>query len=121
MACRLMLERAGFEVAEAGNGKEGLRVFRQRPGDVVLCDLFMSDADGVELIRELCHDFPGVKVIAMSGGGFKGGLHLLSMARSLGAAEVLRKPFQQATLLATIRRVLEPASSGADAPAKSSA
>jgi CheY-like chemotaxis protein len=107
-AHRLMLERAGFEVAEAGDGEEGVRAYRKRQADVVLCDLFMPGRDGLELILELRREFPGVKIIAMSGGGFTGTVDMLPMARSLGAVGVLYKPFAQATALAAIRAVVEP-------------
>jgi len=105
-ALLLMLEDAGFEVAEAGNGEEGLRAFRRQPADLVITDLFMPDKDGLELIRGLRREFPDVKVIAMSGGGFSSSMHMLPFARRLGAVEVLDKPFSLATALATVERVL---------------
>src|SRR5947209_4368981 len=86
---RVMLESAGFEAAEAGDGEEGVRAFRRLEADVVLCDLFMPGRDGLEAIRGLRREFPGVKVIAMSGGGFGGAVDMLPAARLLGAAAVL--------------------------------
>jgi CheY-like chemotaxis protein len=105
---RLMLERAGFEVVEAGDGKRGIRAFREGRIDVILCDLFMPGTDGLELIRELHQDCPGVKIIAMSGGSFNGSADMLPIAQLLGASEVLTKPFDQAAALAAINRVLMP-------------
>src|SRR6266576_1108246 len=77
IALRGMLETAGFTVVEAGDGKEGLRVFRRVSAEVILCDLFMPGCDGMEMIRELRREFPGAKLIAMSAGGFDGKLDLL--------------------------------------------
>jgi DNA-binding response OmpR family regulator len=105
-ALRILLEYAGFQVAEAGNGEEGLRAFRRQPADLVITDLFMPDRDGLEVIRTLRQEFPSVKVIAMSGGGFGGSMNMLPFARRLGAAEVLDKPFDFATVLAAVRRTL---------------
>jgi len=104
--CRTILQEAGFEVAEAGDGDDGLASFRARPADVVLCDIFMPGRDGLELIRELVQTFAGARVIAMSGGGFSGKFDLLPMAAKLGAIAVLRKPFDKEVLLAAIRAAL---------------
>jgi DNA-binding NtrC family response regulator len=105
--CRLLLERAGFEVAEASDGETGLRAFRKRPADVVLCDLFMPGSDGLELIRGLHCEFPGVRVVAMSGGALVGTCDMLPVAQLIGAVEVLHKPFEKTAVLAAIKRALE--------------
>jgi CheY-like chemotaxis protein len=104
-ACDILVE-AGYEVAVAGSGAELIRAYRAQSADLVLCDLFMPGKDGLEIIRELRREFPEAKVIAMSGGGYQGALNVLQMARHLGAAEVLAKPFNRTQLLAVIERVL---------------
>src|SRR5260370_40209335 len=68
IALRGMLETVGFTVVEAGNGIEGLQAFRCNGADVVLCDLFMPDCDGLQMIREVRRADPAVKIIAISGG-----------------------------------------------------
>jgi len=103
---RTFLEQAGFEVADAAEGEAGIQLFRHWPADLVLCDLFMPGKDGLEAIRELIREFPGVKVIAMSGGS-SGGLDLLPVAKLLGAVELLYKPFARETILEAIRRTLQ--------------
>lgn len=50
---RVLLERAGYEVDEAGDGQAGLRLHAARPADVIITDLFMPDFDGIETILEL--------------------------------------------------------------------
>ena len=107
IALRGMLETAGFTVIEASGGNEGLGTFRRTGADVVLCDLFMPGCDGIQVIRELRREFPGVKVIAMSGGSYDRTLDWLPEARRVGADEVLYKPFGPATLLSAIRQVLQ--------------
>jgi CheY-like chemotaxis protein len=106
-AVRMMLEEADFEVVEAKDGEELVHMFYSQPADLILCDLFMPVKEGLEAIQELNREFFGVKIIAMSGGGFKGAVDLLPAARHLGAAEVLYKPFDQLTLLTVIRRLLD--------------
>ncbi len=105
---RLSLERAGHQVAEANNGAEGLRAIARQMPEVVCCDLFMPVKEGLETIRELRRDFPGVKVIAMSGGAGVGGAEeLLQVAWHFGAAGVLQKPFEMEALLAVVDRTMK--------------
>jgi CheY-like chemotaxis protein len=44
---REVLVAEGYEVREAGDGKEGVKAFRQRPTDLVLCDIFMPEKGGL--------------------------------------------------------------------------
>jgi two-component system nitrogen regulation response regulator NtrX len=102
-----MLEYAGYEVVHASNGAEGIRSFRERSADLVLCDLYMEPKDGLEMIRELHREFPVVPVVAMSGGDKRGNTDLLAVAKHLGAIAVLPKPFSQVDLLAAIEDGLD--------------
>lgn len=110
---RILLEEAGLDVVEAADGAAALRAFRDGSIDLMLCDLFMPGVDGLEVLRALRREFPGAKVIAMSGGGFGGTVDLLTVARHLGATEILSKPFVQKTLLEAVERTLRPSSSEA--------
>jgi CheY-like chemotaxis protein len=103
---RTLLEDAGFTVIEATNGGAAIQAYRRQPADVVLCDLFMPDRDGLEVIRDLREAFPEVKIISMSGGGFGNSVDMLPVAKHFGAAEILYKPFEQEDVLAAIHRVL---------------
>ena len=103
---RRTLVAAGFEVREASNGAEALQAFRSQPADLVLCDMFMPDQDGLETIKVLRREFPAVKIIAISGGGSVG-MDMLPIARHLGAIEILYKPFAAADLLAAIELALQ--------------
>src|SRR6267378_6795934 len=68
-ALRVALEAAGYEVVEAANGDEGLRLQREQGADLVLVDIFMPERDGLEVIRALRAETPQTKIVAMSGGG----------------------------------------------------
>jgi DNA-binding response OmpR family regulator len=107
---RISLEHAlksvGHEVLLATNGKDGVRQYRQTPTDLIILDLFMPDQDGFETITVLRRDFPHVPIIVMSGNDASGAL--LSIARQLGAAGILAKPFDAETLLVMIKKVLRP-------------
>ena len=101
---RQMLAVLGYDVSEAGDGEQGLHVFRQVGADLVLCDLFMPGTDGVEAIRAFRQE-SSVPVVAMSGGAYRGSLNLLDAAVHLGACVALAKPFN----LETLRRALQAA------------
>jgi DNA-binding NtrC family response regulator len=104
---RMALAREGYEVSEAANGREGIRAFQKRRVDLILCDLIMSEKDGLETIRELHDQFGEVKIIAMSGGALGRKLDLLPFAKKLGATQLLKKPFDLTTLLKTMGEVLQ--------------
>jgi len=103
---RELLEDSGFEVIEASDGKEGLEAQGKRPADLVITDLIMPEMDGKELIIKLQRDFPGVKIIAMSGGGDFGPEMDLDIAARVGADRVFAKPIPKKELLKAVRRLL---------------
>jgi CheY-like chemotaxis protein len=103
---RLMLQGDGHEVRTAHSAAMALHCVSSEDIDVILCDLFMPGKNGVETIRELRRDFPGIPVIAMSSGGQRGQTDLLRVARSLGTAAVLLKPFCMAEVSSAMRAAL---------------
>jgi DNA-binding NtrC family response regulator len=103
---RQMLERAGYEVAEAANGADGLKLCRIQVPDLVITDLIMPEKEGVETMLELKRDFPNTPVIAISGGGRAGTVDYLPIARRLGARRTIAKPFSREEMLDAVREVL---------------
>ena len=104
---RKILEREGYETIEAEDGKEGMRLFRAAPADLVITDILMPEQEGIETIQELKRDFAGVKIIAISGGGRLDPEEYLRAAEQFGAARTLSKPFDREELLGAIRELLE--------------
>jgi CheY-like chemotaxis protein len=100
------LGNGGFEVELAGDRTNAFAALRSRAPDVVLCDLFLPDDCGLELMREVAAAYPAVGVVAMSGGGFQGRVDVLQVARVLGARAVLRKPFSGAEIVLAVRTAL---------------
>lgn len=97
---RETLEHAGYQVQEAREGKEALQRYRQAQADLVIMDILMPDQDGLESIATLHHEFPKVKVIAITGGtDMIGILNFLDVAKMLGASRTLQKPFEMQALL----------------------
>lgn len=101
------LASAGHEVLEAADGREALRIHQDRPSDLVITDILMPEQDGLEVIMALRRDTPGLKIIAMSGGGMFQQEAALQMAAPLGALATLRKPFDILSLLEVVRNALK--------------
>jgi CheY-like chemotaxis protein len=101
-----VLVRAGHDVLEASDGKVALSLLRGQTPDLVICDLFMPEMDGVEVLRELRRDYPDLRVVAISGGAYQGKVQLLDVAKGLGAAAVLKKPFDLEQLLSVVKEQL---------------
>ena len=102
-----ILEYEGHEVLDAQDGKGGERLYREGYADLVITDIVMPNKDGIETIIELRRDFPGIKILAISGGGRIGSEQYLKMAKSLGAHDILGKPFKQKDLVASVRKLLK--------------
>lgn len=102
-----MLDKAGFEVSQAGDGNQAIELCRQIQPDVVLTDIIMPDKEGLETIQELLALCPNMRIIAMSGGGRIGPDSYLPLAKKLGAKATLQKPFMRDDLLSAIAEVLE--------------
>lgn len=101
------LSMAQHQVLEATNGREGLALFRTHHPTVVITDLVMPEMEGIEIIRELRHEAPMVRIIAMSGGGATGNMQFLDFARELGADAVLAKPFRASDVVALVTEAPE--------------
>lgn len=102
---RQMLERNGYRVIEAPNGKEALAIWESDPARIqlVIADLMMPVMDGLTLIRHLRRKNPDVKTIAITGG-----LSHAEMEQAMEAesAAFMLKPFDAKLLMETIRRAL---------------
>ena len=103
---RLMLERVGYEIAEAPDGIEGIRRYRENPADLIITDLIMPNKDGIGMIIDLKKEFPKVKIIAMSGGGVNRPEGYLDGAKKLGATRTLTKPIDREEMLKAVKETL---------------
>lgn len=101
---RHLLERAGYQIIEAGDGREGSRMLDGV--DLVITDLLMPEVDGVDLLGMIRREGHTLPVIAMSGGGKVDSKSYLDVAKALGAFATIAKPFELDHLLATVRDAL---------------
>ncbi|KJS01099.1 MAG: histidine kinase [Desulfobulbaceae bacterium BRH_c16a] len=100
---RMWLEREGFEIYEAEDGRKGVEVQRKTPVDLLICDLIMPVQEGIETITQFTEEFPEIGIIAISGGGKIGPDSYLTVAEHLGAWRVFTKPVDMPSLIETIK------------------
>jgi DNA-binding response OmpR family regulator len=110
---RIFLEKMGYAVSEARNGKEGIGIFNKEAIDLVISDLMMPEKEGLETIRELKRSNPHVKIIAISGGGRSDARDNLKMAKLFGATVALPKPFPLHDLAKAVKDLVGVPASGA--------
>jgi YesN/AraC family two-component response regulator len=96
-------KRDDLEFYEASDGTEGLRMLTERHYDLVVTDIIMPNMEGIELILETKHHFPGLNIIAISGGE----PFYLYMAKKLGIQGIFTKPLNQKEFSNTICKILQ--------------
>ena len=107
---RRALEQDGHQVMDASDGEMGMQVLARHGADVVITDIFMPGQDGILTLRQIRKQFPGLKVIVISGGDSTGMMDLRKDAELLGAVKSLQKPFTSRELVELVRSVLGPIS-----------
>jgi DNA-binding NtrC family response regulator len=96
--------RDTYEVAEAQSGAELKQAFSQPQPDVVLLDIKLPDADGLDLLPLIKKQWPETEVIVLTGNAtFEAAVE----ATKRGAYHFLNKPFDTQGLLVTVERALE--------------
>jgi two-component system response regulator GlrR len=100
----IRLKAEGFSILSAASADEALQVLRNNPVDLVLTDLRMEGASGLDLFTQIRHFYPGLPVIIMSA---QGTIPEAVSATQMGVFEFLTKPVDKNTLLKTIRAALE--------------
>jgi len=100
----IRLETEGFEVHVAQSAEEALQLLRNQPVEVVVTDLRMEGASGLELFEQIRHFHPGLPVIIMSA---QGTIPEAVAATQMGVFEFLTKPIDKVALLTTIRAALQ--------------
>jgi DNA-binding response OmpR family regulator len=98
---RTTLEEAGYLVREAPDGESALRVYDERPADLVIMDLVLPNKGGIETSNEIRRRNSQAKIIAVSGSPYN-----LKVAKLLGADAILIKPFSEQALLELIETIL---------------
>lgn len=99
-----ILSYEGYKIEEASDGEEGLKKFKERTFDVVLCDIKMPKLDGIEFLDKAREVNPDVPVIMISGHGT---IETAVEAVKKGAYDYIAKPPDLNRLLITIRNATD--------------
>jgi DNA-binding response OmpR family regulator len=102
----VLFSSAGYEVHQASNGIEALKIHRRHPVDVMIVELVLPEKDGFEMLMDLRSQACMPKFIAVTGGGKFPMQDCLRAAKQLGAHQVLTKPFQLEHLLAAVNQLV---------------
>jgi PAS domain S-box-containing protein len=100
-----VLEGCGYQVLEAGNGREAVELFRQRAGQIagVLLDMTMPVMGGEEALRQLKSIRPEVRVVLSSG---YNEVDAVRRFAGEGLADFIQKPYTPAALATKIKKAL---------------
>src|SRR6266550_4210763 len=99
--CGSLLTAAGHDVTVCGRGQDALDVLKRQPFDIALVDLYMSQVDGLTLLRAALATSPGTIVIMMTGNpSVESSIEALRQ----GAWDYLPKPFSAQHLQITLGR-----------------
>lgn len=101
------LEEAGYEVDEAPHGRKAVKLYRDRPADLVITSIVMKEMDGIEIIMELKKDFPEVRIIALADDGWFSKSYYLNCALKLGALRAISKPVNVEELVSTVGEIAD--------------
>ncbi len=101
---RGILSDEGFRVVDTGNAPGVMDLIASENPAIVLLDVWMPEMDGIELLRRIKAEQPGVPVIMISG---HANIQNAVAATKLGAADFIQKPFSVSGLLSSIARALE--------------
>ena len=98
-----ILQRAGFEVTTAANGKEGLALVHEHPFDLIYLDIRMPDVSGLELLKTIHTKFPELPVILFTA---QPDLNSAVEALRRGATDYLLKPLKPQAVIDRTQAIL---------------
>ena len=99
---KLYLEKEGYDVITAHNGKDALELFRHDAPSIIILDIMMPEMDGNQVCREIrkVSDVPVIMLTA------KGETFDKVLSLELGADDYMVKPFEPKELVARIKAIL---------------
>lgn len=95
------LDLSGHQVYEANTVENGLDILDRHPVDLLILDIRLPGADGLDVLKKVKSDFPTLEVIIVSG---HGDMDTVIKAMRLGAFDYLRKPFRHIDIQIAIER-----------------
>ncbi len=101
MIVRKALEKAGYEVKAAENGKEGLQILKKETPDLIISDIIMPEMNGFEFLKAIRKKHPLIPFTFLT---VKSELDDYTKGYELGATDYLTKPFDVDVLLKKVKK-----------------
>ena len=99
-----ILSFEGYKIDEASDGEEGLKKFKEKNYDLVLCDIKMPKLDGIEFLEKAKEINNEVPIIIISG---HGNIETAVEAVKKGAYDYISKPPDLNRMLITLRNAMD--------------
>jgi len=104
MTLEALLKRHGYQVETAPTAAQGLKVLKSKSPTLVLLDLRLPDADGLEMLDRIKTELPKVQVIILTA---HDSLHNAIESMKRGAYHFISKPYAPEELLSLVEKALE--------------
>lgn len=99
-----ILGDAGYNVSMAVSGREALNLIKQRPPDLIICDVVMEGVNGMEVLSAIRSMKLNTPVIMISAYGTQ---DKVVQALELGAQDFIAKPFKPKNIVDTVKKIFE--------------
>ena len=100
---KLLIEKGHEIVAEAGDGKHAVQLYRQHKPDLVTMDITMPVMDGIQAVKHIHEEDPFARIIMVTAIGQRS---IITEAIKAGASSFIIKPFDPEQVEETINKVL---------------
>lgn len=98
-----ILKRAGHHVITASDGQSGLTLCLEEKPEITFIDVMMPDINGIEVLKRIREELPGIKVILCTGAGDGS---LVDLAMRLGAQGYIVKPYDDDRIFMCLQRTI---------------
>lgn len=98
-----VLQKEGYEIYQAANGLQALKLTDQHDPDLVLLDMKIPGMDGLEILKKMKEKNPDIRVIIMTA---YGELDLIEQTKKMGALAHFSKPFDIEEIRSAVRKYL---------------
>jgi two-component system, repressor protein LuxO len=102
--CQNTLNMNGWQTLSAVSEKDGLKILRRNPPEVLLLDIFLTDSYGLDILNIINKEQIPIVVVIMTG---RGSVDLAVEAMRLGAYDFFEKPVETERLLTTMSNALQ--------------
>ncbi|MGI6208604.1 MAG: response regulator [Anaerolineae bacterium] len=103
MRCAKLLEKSGYQVIEAENGRLAVEEYQRSRPDAVLMDVTMPEMDGLAALKAIRQVDPNARVAMLTALGQQG---VVIEAIKAGARDFIVKPFEPDRVLDALSRLL---------------